>query len=87
MVKICLLFIKNVLNINLHHINYCFNIALPLFTHTNLVYVNINIGIFLFLNVAPSQNLVFASGASIQINMVDVQPHCKMDQGQSIVLI
>ena len=33
---------------NLHHINNCFNIALPFFTHTNLVYVNINIGIFIF---------------------------------------
>ena len=46
MVKICLLFIKNMLEINLHHINYCFNLALLLFIHTNLVYVNINIGIF-----------------------------------------
>ena len=48
MVKICLLFIKNMLNINLQHTNYCFNIVLPLFTYTNLVYVNINIGIFIF---------------------------------------
>ena len=70
MVKICLLFIKNMLNIKLHYINYCFNIALLLFTHTNLVYINIIIGIFLFLNVAPSQNLVFAPGASIRINTV-----------------
>ena len=52
------------LNINLHHVNYCFNIALPLITHTYLVYVYINIDIFLFLNMPPSQNLVFALGAS-----------------------
>ena len=70
MVKICLLFIKNLVNINLHYVNDCFNIALPLFTHTNLVYVNINTGIFLFLNVALSQNLVFAPSVSIQINTV-----------------
>ena len=66
------MFIKNMLNINLHHINYCFNIALPLFTNTNLVYININNGIFLFLNVAPSQILVFAPSVSIRINMVVV---------------
>ena len=34
--KICLLVIKNTLNIFLHDINYCLNIVLPLFTHTNL---------------------------------------------------
>ena len=55
------------LNIKLHHINYSFKIALPLLPHTNLVDVNINIGILLFLNVAPSQNLVFAPSVSIQI--------------------
>ena len=70
MAQICLVFIKNMLNINLHHIKYCFNIVLPLFTHVNLGYVNINIHIFLFLNVAPSQNLVFAPGTSIRINTV-----------------
>ena len=64
------MFIKNMLNINLHHINYCFNIVLPLFIHTNLVYININIGIYLVLNVAPSQNLVIAPGASIRIKTV-----------------
>ena len=48
MVKICLLSIKNMLNINWHHINYSFNIALSLITHTNLVYININTGIFYF---------------------------------------
>ena len=62
------------LNINLHHINYYFNIALPLFTHTNLVYININIGILLFLSVAPSHNLVFVPGALIRINMVGLLP-------------
>ena len=51
-VKICLLFCRNRLNIKLHHIYYCFNMALLLFTYKKLVYVNINIGIF--LNVAPS---------------------------------
>ena len=34
--------------INLHDINYCFNLALPLFTYTNLAHVNINISIFYF---------------------------------------
>ena len=36
-----------------------------LFPNTNLVNVNINIGISIFLNMAPLQNLVFAPGASI----------------------
>ena len=58
------------LNINLHHISYCFNIALPLCIHTNLVYVNINIDILSFLNVVSFQNLVIAPGASIRINAV-----------------
>ena len=58
------------LNMNLHHINYCFNIALPLFTHTNLVYLQHKYCHFLFLNVAPSQNLVFIPSASIRINTV-----------------
>ena len=40
--------IKNTLNINFHHINHYFNKVLPLFTYTNLVYVSINIGIFIF---------------------------------------
>ena len=52
MVKICLLLIKNTLKINLHDINYCSNLTLPLFAHTNLAYVNVNIGIFIFINVA-----------------------------------
>ena len=47
--------LSKILNINLHDINYCFNIVLPLFIHTNLVNININIGIFLFLNVALSK--------------------------------
>ena len=68
MVKIYLLFIKNMLNINVHHINYCFNIALPLFIHINLVHINTNIGIFIFLNVAPSQNLVFVRDGPVRIN-------------------
>ena len=55
---------------NFHHINYYFSIALLLFIHTNLVYININIVISLFLNVAPSQNLVIAPGASDLINTV-----------------
>ena len=58
------------LNINLHHIHYYFNITLPLFTDANLVHININICIFLLLNVAPSPNLVFVPGSSIQINTV-----------------
>ena len=40
--------IKNMLIINLHHKNYGFKIALSLFIRINLVYVNINIGIFYF---------------------------------------
>ena len=36
------------LNIKIHHINVCLDIALPLFAHTNLAYDNINIGIFYF---------------------------------------
>ena len=39
------------LTINLHDINYCFIIVFPLFPNTNLVNVNINIGILLFLNI------------------------------------
>ena len=57
------------LNINLHHINWCFNITLPLFTCTNLVYVNVNIGIGI-LNEGPSKNLVFTPSVSIRINTV-----------------
>ena len=34
-------------------------LALTLFTHTNLVNVNGNIGILIFLNMAPLQYLVF----------------------------
>ena len=41
---------------------------LPLFTHTNLVNINTNVGISIFLNVVLPQNLVFAPGAPI--NMV-----------------
>ena len=70
------------LNINLHHINYCFNIALPLLTQTNLVYININVGILLFLNVAPSQNLVIAPDASIGINKV-----CDFQLNRRIILL
>ena len=36
----------------------------------HLVYINTNIGIFIFLNVAPSQNLVFAPDALIRIYTV-----------------
>ena len=74
MFKICLVFIKDTLNIYLHDINYCFITALPLFTLTNLANINRNIGVFIFLNMAPPQNLVFAPGAPIQINMVS--PTC-----------
>ena len=76
------------MNSNLHHIIYYFNIALPLFTHTNLVYVNINIGIFLFLNVAPFQNLVFAPGASIRINTVIISTRpCFMSINNYLIVI
>ena len=74
------------MNINLHHINCCFNIALPIFTHTNLVYVNINIGIFC-LNVAPSQNLVFTPGASIRINTVFKQCACRKSSFRSVNVV
>ena len=83
MVKICLLLIKNTSNINLHHINYCFKIALSLFTHSDLVYVNIDIDIFLFLNVVLSQNLVFAPGASILMNtVIDLLDYVKIQYRQ-----
>ena len=54
------------LNIYLYAMNYCFNIAFPLFTHSNLVNVNKNIGIFIFLNKAPAQNLAFPTGTQFE---------------------
>ena len=71
MYKICVLLIKDTLTINLHNIN-CFNKIFSFFPqyNTNLADISINIGILIFLNTAPPQNLVFAPGAPIQINTV-----------------
>ena len=46
------------------------NIALPFFTHTNLVNIDINIGILIFLITASLQYLDFTSGVPIRINAV-----------------
>ena len=45
--------------------------SLPLFTLTNLINVDRNIGISLFLNMAPPQKFIFAPGAPVRINTVN----------------
>ena len=66
MLKNCLLLTNGTLNINLYDCLRC--LALPLFTHTNLVNISTNIDILML--IWPLQYLVFAPGAPIQINMV-----------------
>ena len=46
---------------NLHDTSCCFNIVFRLLLNTDLSDVNINIGILIFLNMKPPQNLVFAN--------------------------
>ena len=70
MLKMYLLLTNDTWNINFYDSLCCFSIALPLFIHTNLVNVNTNIGILIFLNMTPLQYLVFAPGAQIRINTV-----------------